>query len=163
MYTNNHQDLRPWVLRSTITMPTKNFFPLSLTPTHSSNYPFLYTTHKCPMSDYSTGISLNCQPQDSRPGDLTSTSLNCNFAQTPHDMPSSLDGGLGLLGQQLDNMPSGCMDSSDPFGHLGHLGHLRHLGLLGHLRHLGLLGHLSYLNTLNPKPIDIPLSPFMCS
>jgi hypothetical protein len=88
-------------------------------------------------------------------------SLNCNFTQTPHDMPSSLDGGLGHLGHWPDNMPSGCMDSSDPFGHLGHLGHLSYLGLLGHLGYLGLLGHLGYLNILDPEPIDLPLHVFI--
>jgi hypothetical protein len=61
-------------------------------------------------------------------------------------MPSGLDGGLGHLGQRPDNMPSSCTDSSDPLGHLGHL---------------GLLGHLGYLNTLDPKPIDIPLHAFI--
>jgi hypothetical protein len=79
-------------------------------------------------------------------------SLNCNFAQTLHDMPSGLDGGLSHLGQQPDNMPSSCMDSSDPLGHLGHLGHLSYLGLLG---------HLGYLNALDPEPIDIPLYTFI--
>jgi hypothetical protein len=75
--------------------------------------------------------------------------LNCNFAQTLHDMPSGLDGGpghlrhLGHLSQRLDNMPSGCMDSSDLPSHLG------------------LLGHLGYLNALDPKPIDIPLYAFI--
>jgi hypothetical protein len=133
----------PHLLQSTVTMPTKDFFSLLLTPTCSSHYPFLYTTWKPPFSSYVTGTSLNCQPQNSRPGDSTSTSLNCNFAQTPHDMPSSLDGGLGhlghlgLLGQWPDNMPSSCTDSLDPFGHLSHL---------------GLLGHLGYLNVLDPKP-----------
>jgi hypothetical protein len=58
-------------------------------------------------------------------------------------MPSSLDGGLGHLGQWPDNMPSSCTDYSDPFGHLGHL------------------GHLGYLNVLNPKPMDIPLHVFI--
>jgi hypothetical protein len=76
-------------------------------------------------------------------------SLNCNFAQTLHDMHSGLDRGLGHLGhlghlgQWLDNMPSGCMDSSDPFSHLGHL------------------SHLGYLNVLNPKPIDLSLHTFI--
>jgi hypothetical protein len=70
-------------------------------------------------------------------------SLNCNFAQTPHDMPSGLNGGLNHLSQWPDNMPSGCTDFSDSFSHLSHL------------------GHLSYLNVLNPKPIDIPLHVFI--
>jgi hypothetical protein len=97
------------VLRSAITMPTRNFFPSSLAPTRSSSYPFLYTTHKC----HSSGTALNCQSPNYPPSpDSTRTLLNCNFAQTLHDMPSGLDGGLG---------------------HLGHLSHLRHLGHLGHL------------------------------
>jgi hypothetical protein len=134
-------------------MPTKNFFPSLLVPTHTSHYPFLYTTCKCPLSDSTTSTSLNCQPPNypSSP-DLTSTSLNCNFVQTLHDMPSGLDRGLGHLGHQLDNMPSSCSDSLDPFGHLGHLGHLGYPGLLG---------HLGYLNILDPKPIDIPLHVFI--
>jgi hypothetical protein len=78
--------------------------------------------------------------------------LNCNLAQTPHDMPSSLDGGLSHLGHQPDNMPSGYSDSSDLFSHLGHLSHLGYPGLLG---------HLGYLNVLNPEPLDIPLYVFI--
>jgi hypothetical protein len=147
------------MLRSAVTMPTKNFFPSSLTPTHSSHYPFLYTTYKCPLSRYSTSMSLNCQTPNYPPSsDSTSTSLNCNLTQTPHDMPSGLDGGLSHLGhlghlsQWLNNMPSGCTDSLDPFGHLSHLGHLGYLGLLG---------HLGYLNVLDPEPIDLPLHMFI--
>jgi hypothetical protein len=36
------------LLRSAVTMPTKNFFPSSLTPTRSSPYPFLYAADKTP-------------------------------------------------------------------------------------------------------------------
>jgi hypothetical protein len=95
-------------------MPTKNFFPSSLTPTRSSHYPFLYTTHKHPLSNSSTGMSLNCTSPNHPPSSgatctslnctiptyspilesSTSTSLNCNFTQTLHDMPGGLDGGL---------------------------------------------------------------------
>jgi hypothetical protein len=87
------------LLQSAITMLTKNFFPSSLTPTRSSHYPFLYTTHKCSLSCYLTGMLLNCQPPNYPPSpDSTCMSLNCNLTQTPHDMPSSLDGGLSHLG-----------------------------------------------------------------
>jgi hypothetical protein len=144
----NQQPEEGVVLRSAVTMPTKNFFPLSLAPTRSSAYPFLYTTHKQPA----TSTSLNCHAQDSHPRHSTSTLLNCNFTQTLHDMPSGLNGGLSHLSQWPDNMPSSCMNSLDPLGHLGHLGHLGYLGLLG---------HLSYLNVLDPEPIDIPLHTFI--
>jgi hypothetical protein len=95
-------------------------------------------------------------------------SLNCNLAQTSHNMPSSLAEGLGhlghlgLLGQRPDDMPSSHPDSLDilgyrpddmPSSHLDY--HSEHLGLLG------LLGHLSYLNILDPEPIDIPLHTFI--
>jgi hypothetical protein len=117
-------------------MPTKNVFPSSLAPTRSSHYPFLYTICKHPLSCYATGTSLNCQPPNYPPSpNSTSTSLNCNFAQTLHDMHSSLDRGLGHLGhlghlsQWLDNMPSGCTDSSDPFSHLSHLSHIGYLNV----------------------------------
>jgi hypothetical protein len=160
------------VSRSAVTMPTKNFFPSSLTPTHSSTYPFLYITCKCHLSS----ITLNCQAQEPHPGLSSDTTLNCqppnyppspdsthmslnyNFAQTLHDMPSSLNGGLGHLGhlghrgQRPDYMPSSCMDSSDPLSHLSHLSHLGYLGLLS---------HLGYLNVLDPKPIDAPLHTFI--
>jgi hypothetical protein len=56
------------MLRSTVTMPFKNFFPSSLALTRSSHYPFLYNTHKHPMTDYPTGTSLNCHAQDSHSG-----------------------------------------------------------------------------------------------
>jgi hypothetical protein len=82
------------VLQSAVTMPTKNFFSLLLTPTCSSHYPFLYTTCK----HHSSSTTLNCHAQDSCPEHSTHTSLNCNFTQTLHDMPSGLDGGLGHLG-----------------------------------------------------------------
>jgi hypothetical protein len=95
-------------------------------------------------------------------------SLNCNLAQTSHDMPSGLAEGLGLLGhlgllgQRPDDMPSGHPDSSDTLGYRPEdmpSGppdyHSEHLG------HLGLLGHLGYLNVLDPKPIDIPLHAFI--
>jgi hypothetical protein len=83
---------------------------------------------------------------------MTSTLLNCNLAQTPHDMPSGLDGGLSHLSYWPDDMPSSHLDPLDPFGYLGHLGHLGYLGLLG---------HLGYLNILDPEPIDIPLHIFI--
>ena len=142
------------MLWSSVTMPTKNFFPLSLAPTCSSHYPFLYTTHKCPLSCYLTDTSLNCQPLNYPPSsDLTSTLLNCNSAQTsPYDMPSSLDEDLSLLGYWPDDMLSGHLDPLNPFGHLGHLGHLGYPGLLG---------HLGYLNILNLEPIDLPLHMFI--
>jgi Chromo (CHRromatin Organisation MOdifier) domain len=163
------------VLRSAVTMPTKNFFSLSLAPTRSSH---------CPT----TGTSLNCTILNYPPSPiLTCTSLNCNLALTPHDMPSGLAGGLGHLGQQPDDMPSSHPDTSDLLGyrpddmpsghpdyHLDLLGyqpddmpsghpeyHSEHLGHLGHLGYLGLLGHLGYLNILNPEPIDIPLHAFI--
>jgi hypothetical protein len=101
-------------------------------------------------------------------------SLNCNLAQTSHDMPSGLAEGLGhlghlgLFGQRPDDMPSGHPDSSDILGYrLEDMPsgppdyHSEHLGHLGHLGYLGLLGHLSYLNVLNPEPIDIPLHMFI--
>jgi hypothetical protein len=119
------------VLQSAITMPTKNFFPSSLAPTRST-YPFLYTTCKRPSS----GTMLNCHAQDSCPEHSTHTLLNCNFAQTLHDMPSGLNRGLGHLGhlshlgQWPDNMPSSCTDSLDPLGHLSHLSHLGYPSLL---------------------------------
>jgi hypothetical protein len=107
------------------------------------------------MSDYVTGTSLNCQsPNYPLSSDLTSTSLNCNLAQTSHDMPSGLAEGLGhlrhlgLLGQWLDDMPSGHLDSSDTLGYWpddmpsGHPDYSDSLGHLGHLSYLGLLGHL---------------------
>jgi hypothetical protein len=143
------------VLQSAITMPTKNFFPtLSLTPTRSSCYPFLYTIHKCPLSDH-----------------LTDMSLNCNLAQTTYDMPSGHDRHLGHLGNQTDDMPSGHPDTL--LGYWpddmpsGHPDSFRPFGLLGHLRHpsllsnLGYLGTISNLNTLDPKPIDTPLHVFI--
>jgi hypothetical protein len=123
-----------FMLRS-VTMPIKNFFLLSsLIPIHSSRYPFLY-------SRLTTGTSLNChQPWNPSSGMM----LNCNLAQTSHDMPT---------------------------GHVGHLSHLRHLrhrmyygmpsgpyiilGHLGQLGHPGHLGHLGHLDPLNPSTLDL--------
>jgi len=148
-------------------MPTKYGFPSSLTPTHSSYYPFLYTIHKWPLSDSSTSMSLNCSPPTYSPipDSSTSTLLNCNLTQTMHDrhlshlsnwmddMPS--DHPNTLLGYWSDDMPSGHLDS---FEHFSLLSHLRHSGLLGHLGYLGTIGNL---NTLDPEPIDAPLHAFI--
>jgi hypothetical protein len=140
------------LLRSAVTAPIKNFFSLSLAPTRSSSYPFLYdtpsrqssgTTLNC-TSRLATGTSLNCHAQDSRPGPSTCTSLNCNFALTPHDMPSGLAGALSHLGHPSDDMPSGHLDSTSetlgywpedmpsgpPDYHSEHVSHLGHLGYL---------------------------------
>jgi hypothetical protein len=148
-------------------MPIKNFFPSLLAPTCSSQYPFLYSIHKChatgtslnctsptnsPILDSATSMLLNCHTQDSHPGHSTSMLLNCNLAQTPHDMPSGLDEGLSHLGYWPDDMPSSYLDPLDPFSYLSHLGHLSYLGLLG---------HLSYLNILDPEPINLPLHTFI--
>jgi hypothetical protein len=79
-------------------------------------------------------------------------------------MPSGLAEGLGhlrhlgLLGQRLDDMPSGHLDSSDTHSYwLDDMpsGHLDYSDSLGHLSHLG------YLNILDPKLIDIPLHTFI--
>jgi hypothetical protein len=184
------------LLRFAIIMPIKNFFSTSLlAPTRSAHYPFLYSIHKRPLSDSSTGTSLNynhvnCNPSTYSPipdcltGTLlnchsqtpswnpsSDTTLNCNLAQTMHDMPSSHDGHLGHLGNWTDDMPSGHLNTllsywldDMPSGHPDYFGHL---GLLGHLGHPSLLGHLSYLstignlNTLNLEPIDGPLHAFI--
>jgi hypothetical protein len=64
-------------------MPTKNFFLSSLlTPTRSSQYPFLYTARKRPLSEYTTCMSLNCTiPTHSPILDLSSgMTLNCTFS-----------------------------------------------------------------------------------
>jgi hypothetical protein len=162
-------DFAHMLLRSAITVPTKNFFPSSLAPARS--YPFPYDT----PTRYSTGMSLNCTIPNYPPSPAsTCTSLNCNLALTPHDMPSGLAGGLGHLGTHPDDMPSGHPDLMDTLGyrpedmpsgpldiHSEHVGHLSHLGHLGHLGYLGLLSHLGYLNTLDPEPIDIPLHAFI--
>jgi hypothetical protein len=112
------------VLQS-ITMPTKNFFlSSSLAPTHSSHYPFLYSAHKRPLSDYSTDTSLNCQRQDSCP--VSSMTLNCNLTQTSHDMPSSHVRHLSHLGLLEHWMYSGM--PSGPYIILGHLRQLGHPG-----------------------------------
>jgi hypothetical protein len=145
-------------------MPTKTFFSSSsLAPTCSSHYPFLYTICKTPFPDPLTCMSLNCTPSNYPLSPMltymslnctvltyspildssTSTSLNCKFTQTLHDMPSGPDGGLSHLSHWPDNMPSSCSDSLDPFSHLGHL------------------GHLSYLNVLDPELIDTPLHAFI--
>jgi hypothetical protein len=129
-------------------MPTKNFFlSSSLAPTHSSHYPFLYSAHKRPLSDYSTDTSLNCQRQDSCP--VSSMTLNCNLTQTSHDMPSSHVRHLSHLGH-LRHWTY-CGMPSSPYVIL------RHLRQLGHPSHLGHLGHLSNicdLDPLNPSPLD---------
>jgi hypothetical protein len=163
----------PTVLQSAVTMPTKNFFPSSLTPTCSSQYPFLYSICKTPIPDFLTGMSLNCNPltYSPIPDSLTGTSLNCNFAQTLHDMPSSHVEHVGHLSTQMDDMPSSNPDTllsywldDMPSSHLDYFGHF---DLLSHLGHPDLLGHLSYLstignlNTLNPEPIDAPLHTFI--
>jgi hypothetical protein len=138
------------LLRSAVTMPIKNVFSSSLTPTRSSHH-------------LSTGTSLNCTIPNYPPSPIsTCMSLNCNLALTPHDMPSGLAGGLGHLGHLPDDMPSGHPDTSDLLGYWPEdmpSGppdyHSEHLG------HLGLLGHLGYLNVLDPEPIDIPLHVFI--
>jgi hypothetical protein len=64
-------------------MPTKNFFlPLSLAPTCSSHYPFLYSAHKKPFSTYTTGTSLNCQPPTHSPilNSSPGMTINCTFS-----------------------------------------------------------------------------------
>jgi hypothetical protein len=81
-------------------------------------------------------------------------SLNCNLAQTSHDMPSSHVGHLGHLGLlghwMYSGMPSG------PYIILRHLGQLGHHGHLGHLSHLSNISDLDPLNPypLNPTPTD---------
>jgi hypothetical protein len=154
----------PWsyhtlVLRS-ITMPTKNFFlSSSLTPTRSSHYPLLYSTHKGPLSDYSSGMTLNCHHEPSGPA--TGILLNCNLTQASHDMPSGHVGHLGHLGLlghwTYSGMPSG------PYVILGHLRQLRHPGHLGHLSHLSNISDLDPLNPspLNPAPTDSLLGAFI--
>jgi hypothetical protein len=129
-------------------MPTKNFFPLLLlAPTRSSHYPFLYSTCKRPLSIYSSGMMLNCQPLNYSPSsDTSSTTLNCNLTQTLHDMPSSHVRHLRHLRHWMYcGMPSG------PYVILGHLGQLRHPGHLGHLGHLSNIGDL---DPLDPTPTD---------
>jgi hypothetical protein len=59
-------------------------------------------------------------------------------------MPSGHSDLMDTLGYWPEDMPSGPLDI-----------HSEHVG------HLGLLGHLGYLNTLDPKPIDIPLHAFI--
>jgi hypothetical protein len=64
-------------------MPTKIFFPsLSLAPTCSSCYPFLYITCKRPLSDYTTCTSLNCTVPTHSPilDSSSSMMLNCMFS-----------------------------------------------------------------------------------
>jgi hypothetical protein len=122
-------------------MPTKNvFLSSSLTPTHSSHYPFLYSACKRPLSLHATSTSLNCQ-QSQNP--LSGTTLNCNLTQTSHDMPSSHVRHLSHL-RLLEHwmycgMPSG------PYIILGHPSHLSHLG---HLSNIG------DLDPLDPSPLD---------
>jgi hypothetical protein len=78
-------DMQVKLLQSII-MPTKNFFPSSLlAPTCSSYYPFLYSAHKRPLSDYVTGTLLNCTVPFLNP--MTGTSLNCqplNYSLFPN-------------------------------------------------------------------------------
>ena len=155
----------PTVLQSAVTMPTKNFFPSSLAPTHSSHYPFLYTACKCPLSGPSTSTLLNCQAQDSHPGPSSGTTLNCNLAQTSHDMPSGHVRHLGHLGhlrhlrhlRHLGHLGHWmyCGMPSGPYVILGHLGQLRHPSHLGHLSHLSNIGDL---DPLNPSPLDPALT-----
>jgi hypothetical protein len=74
-------------------MPIKNFFlSLSLTPARSSLYL---------RPAYVTGMSLNCNPQNSRPS--SGTTLNCTFPV-------------------LDPTPGMALNCN--FGHLGHLGNI---------------------------------------
>jgi hypothetical protein len=55
-------------------MPIKSFFlPLLLAPTHSPYYPFLYTTHKRPLSSYATSMLLNCTSLNPSPEPTTCT------------------------------------------------------------------------------------------
>jgi hypothetical protein len=128
-------------------MPTKNvFLSSSLASTHSSLYS---------RTAYTTSTSLNCTfPFLPRSSGMT---LNCNLAQTSHDMPSSHVGHVGHLGHlghlghwTYCGMPSG------PYVILGHLGQLGHPSHLGHLGHLGNIGDLDPLDpyTLDPTPID---------
>jgi hypothetical protein len=109
-------------------------------------------------------MSLNCNPLTYSPitDSLTSMSLNCNLAQTMHDMPSSHVRHLGHLGNQMDDMSSGHPDTllsywldDMPSGHLDSFGHF---GLLGHLGYLSTIGNL---NTLDPEPIDASLHTFI--
>jgi hypothetical protein len=174
---NNSACLATQLLRSAVTLPIKNFFSSSLAPTRSSSYPSPCDTHSSgttlnctdSLSRLSTGTSLNCTATYPPPPASTCTSLNCNFAQTPHDMPSGLAGALGHLGTHPDDMPSGHPDLTDILGYRPEdmpSGppdyHSKHVGHLGHLGYLGLLGHLGYLNTLDPEPIeDIPLHAFI--
>jgi hypothetical protein len=125
-------------------MPTQNFFFSSLLAPTRSYYP---------LPHYSSGMMLNCQ-QPQNPS--TGTSLNCNLAQTLHDMPSSHVGHLGHLRHlrhlghwMYSGMPSG------PYVILGHLGQLRHPSHLGHLSHLSNIGDL---DPLNPSPLDPALT-----
>jgi hypothetical protein len=128
-------------------MPTKNFFLLSsLTPTYSFYYPFLYFICKHPKQP--TSMLLNCQPQNSHPR-MTSTFLNCNLAQTSHDMPSGHVGHLGHLRHFEHWMYCGIPNS--PYIILRHLRQLRHLSHLSHLSHLGNIGNL---NPFDPSPLD---------
>jgi hypothetical protein len=135
------------VLRSTVTMPIKNFFvSLLLAPTRSSLYL---------QPAYTTGTSLNCTFPFSNPS--SSMTLNCNLAQTSHDMPSGHVRHLGHLGhlRHLGHWTY-CGMPSDPYIILGHLGQLGHPGHLGHLGHLGNIGGLNPFDpsTLDPAPTD---------
>ena len=83
--------------------------------------------------------------------------LNCNLAQTSHDMPSGHVRHLGHLGhlRHLGHWTY-CGMPSDPYIILGHLGQLGHPGHLGHLGHLGNIGGLNPFDpsTLDPAPTD---------
>jgi hypothetical protein len=105
---------------------------------------------------------LLCPSQYHGPEPLSSMTLNCNLAQTLHDMPNGHVRHLRhlgnwtddmpssypntILGYWLDDMPSSHPDSFGPFG------------LLSHLSYLSTIGNL---NTLDPEPIDVPLHAFI--
>jgi hypothetical protein len=83
------------IVLQSVTMPCKNFFLSSLTPTHSSNtYPF-------PFSIYITGMLLNCNH-----GSMTSISLN--YHPETYNMPSSH---MLPPTHKMYNMPSSYMVS----------------------------------------------------
>jgi hypothetical protein len=102
------------------------------------------------MLAYSTGMSLNCQRQDSHPA--SSTMLNCNLAQTLHDMPSSHVRHLGHL--RLLRHLGHWTYCGMPSGPYVILGHLRQPGHPSHLGHLGHLSNISDLNPFDPSPLE---------
>jgi hypothetical protein len=129
-------------------MPIKNFFlSSSLAPARSSLYL---------RPAYSTGTSLNCTSPNTSPSlpRMSGMTLNCNLAQTSHDMPSGHVRHLGHLGHLGHWMYCGM--PSSPYIILGRLGQLRHPGHLGHLGHLGNIGDLDPLDpsTLDPASTD---------